>query len=154
MAQALRAPRDPAWVADGYVSERWLPVSPVTGRIDAFEWKAPFGQVEGPVEEGSVAAEQAIANLPAVVEDAEPEPAPPPRKGNGADIITAPQAAEPQAERAAVAAKPPVPANATPEGQKAAANTKEPVPFFGYAPDDPGVKDPHAEKSTTRLRLF
>ena len=28
--QALRAPRDPAWVADGFVSERWLPLSPVT----------------------------------------------------------------------------------------------------------------------------
>ena len=36
------APRDPAWTADGFVSERWLPVSPVTGRLDAFEWKVPL----------------------------------------------------------------------------------------------------------------
>ena len=41
LARALRAPRDPAWVADGIVSERWQPVSPVTGELDAFEWKAP-----------------------------------------------------------------------------------------------------------------
>ena len=41
LARALRAPRDPVWVADGVVSERWQPVSPVTGELDAFEWKAP-----------------------------------------------------------------------------------------------------------------
>ena len=42
MARALNARRDPAWTADGFVSERWLPVSPVTGRLDAFEWKDPL----------------------------------------------------------------------------------------------------------------
>ncbi|TFF18072.1 heme biosynthesis protein HemY [Jiella endophytica] len=41
MAKAIRAPRDPAWTADGVVSEHWAPVSPVTGRLDAFEWKSP-----------------------------------------------------------------------------------------------------------------
>ena len=42
LARALRAPRDPAWVADGVVSDRWAPVSPVTGRLDAFEWRIPM----------------------------------------------------------------------------------------------------------------
>jgi HemY protein len=28
LARAVRAPRDPAWTADGYVSEEWAPVSP------------------------------------------------------------------------------------------------------------------------------
>jgi HemY protein len=42
MMRALHARRDPAWTADGFVSERWLPVSPVTGRLDAFEWKDPL----------------------------------------------------------------------------------------------------------------
>jgi HemY protein len=41
LARASRAPRDPAWVADGIVSETWMPVSPVTGRIGAFEWIEP-----------------------------------------------------------------------------------------------------------------
>jgi HemY protein len=42
MKRALHARRDPAWTADGFVSERWLPVSPVSGRLDAFEWKDPL----------------------------------------------------------------------------------------------------------------
>nr|WP_314256597.1 heme biosynthesis HemY N-terminal domain-containing protein [uncultured Devosia sp.] len=41
LSRAMRAPRDPAWTADGMVSDEWEPVSPVTGRLDAFEWKVP-----------------------------------------------------------------------------------------------------------------
>jgi HemY protein len=41
LARAARAPRDSAWIADGVVSDRWQPISPVTGRIDAFAWEAP-----------------------------------------------------------------------------------------------------------------
>lgn len=41
LARAMRAPRDPAWTADGIVSDEWEPISPVTGRLDAFEWKVP-----------------------------------------------------------------------------------------------------------------
>lgn len=41
LARAARAPRDPAWVADGVISDHWKPVSPVTGRIGAFEWRDP-----------------------------------------------------------------------------------------------------------------
>lgn len=51
LAKAVRAPRDPAWTADGYVSERWLPASPVTGDIDAFQWRVPVEQI-APVVEG------------------------------------------------------------------------------------------------------
>jgi HemY protein len=42
MARAVHARRDPAWTADGFVSERWLPVSPVTGRLDALQWRDPL----------------------------------------------------------------------------------------------------------------
>lgn len=41
LARAMRAPRDPAWTADGIISDEWEPISPVTGRLDAFEWKVP-----------------------------------------------------------------------------------------------------------------
>ena len=41
LSRASRAPRDPVWIADGFVSETWAPISPVTGRIDAFEWREP-----------------------------------------------------------------------------------------------------------------
>ena len=45
MARALRAPRDPEWTADGFVSDRWMPVSPVSGRLDAFQWKVPLAEI-------------------------------------------------------------------------------------------------------------
>jgi HemY protein len=41
LARAARAPRDKAWIADGIVSETWAPVSPTTGRLDAFVWDTP-----------------------------------------------------------------------------------------------------------------
>jgi HemY protein len=39
--RAVRARHDPVWTADGYVSDRWRPVSPVSGRLDAFQWQTP-----------------------------------------------------------------------------------------------------------------
>jgi HemY protein len=45
MARALNAAHDPAWTADGIVSDRWLPVSPVSGRLDAFQWKVPVAEL-------------------------------------------------------------------------------------------------------------
>lgn len=41
LARSVNALPDPAWTADGQVSETWLPTSPVTGKLDAFEWKVP-----------------------------------------------------------------------------------------------------------------
>ena len=45
MGRALRAARDPQWSADGFVSDRWMPVSPVSGRLDAFQWKVPLAEL-------------------------------------------------------------------------------------------------------------
>ncbi len=41
LARAARAPRDPAWIADGLISDEWAPASPVTGKLDAFQWQTP-----------------------------------------------------------------------------------------------------------------
>ena len=46
LARAVNAPRDPAWTADGIVSETWQPVSPVTGALDAFQWRVPLETAE------------------------------------------------------------------------------------------------------------
>ena len=154
MAQALRAPRDPAWVADGFVSEKWLPVSPVTGRIDAFEWKAPFGQLEGPIEEGSLAAEEAIATLPPVSATRTESGAEQPSKAIILPISASAEPIKAPKDELAVATKTPAPTNATPQTQKSSESEEEPVPFFGRPPDDPGVKDPDAAQPSTRLRLF
>lgn len=73
LSQAVRAPRDPAWTADGYVSETWEPVSPVTGKLDAFEWKVPVEQLAGPSLDNQPPAEafdRARASLPPVRETA------------------------------------------------------------------------------------
>jgi HemY protein len=43
LARAVRAPLDKAWVADGIVSVEWQAVSPVTGKLDAFQWVMPGG---------------------------------------------------------------------------------------------------------------
>ncbi|CAL74256.1 conserved hypothetical protein; putative signal peptide;putative HemY porphyrin biosynthesis protein [Bradyrhizobium sp. ORS 278] len=50
--RAVRARHDPAWTADGYVSDRWRPISPVTGRLDAFQWQTPVASL--PSERNSV----------------------------------------------------------------------------------------------------
>lgn len=41
LARAVRAPRDPIWFADGITADEWEPVSPLTGKLDAFEWRVP-----------------------------------------------------------------------------------------------------------------
>lgn len=64
LARAVHAPRDKAWVADGIVSDRWAPISPVTGRLDAFEWREP--------PEGASAAGTAV--IDAVVGDLDDAP--------------------------------------------------------------------------------
>jgi HemY protein len=46
LARAVSASRDPAWTADGVVSERWMPVSPVSGAFDVFEWRVPVADLE------------------------------------------------------------------------------------------------------------
>lgn len=47
LARAVHAPRDKAWIADGVVSDRWSPVSPVSGRLDAFRWNTPPELISG-----------------------------------------------------------------------------------------------------------
>src|SRR5580698_8676794 len=63
--RAVRALHDPVWTADGYVSAVWRPVSPVSGRLDAFQWQMPLaalpsdknGTIESsPFEEAMLAA--------------------------------------------------------------------------------------------------
>ncbi|RAI28885.1 heme biosynthesis protein HemY, partial [Rhodoplanes elegans] len=53
MRRALQATRDPTWTADGLVSAKWMPASPISGRIDAFEWRIPIADLapQGPVIE-------------------------------------------------------------------------------------------------------
>ena len=88
--RAVRALHDPAWTADGYVSDRWRPVSPVTGRLDAFQWQTPVAALPSdksetietsPFEEAMLATPHRAVVLeppaPAAVEPAKPLIKPP-----------------------------------------------------------------------------
>jgi len=48
LSRAVRAPRDRVWTADGYVSDNWLPISPISGEVGAFEWRVPVEQLGAP----------------------------------------------------------------------------------------------------------
>ena len=140
MARALHAVRDPAWTADGYVSDRWMPVSPVSGRLDAFQWKVPLAEIgvsrdviEG--DELEMAAKPRPAIRPAVIAAPIPEAVAP---------VAEPQKSAPPA----IASPPPVP-------------RPEPVIPLVHAPDDPGPEpssdldpEPGAPGGSRGLRLF
>ena len=99
MARAVRAAPDPAWTADGVVSERWMPVSP-SGRLDAFQWKVPLAEIgfSRPIIEATEPAPAVEpltpveAALPPVAEPTAPEPAKPARRAKAK--APAPQAVE------------------------------------------------------------
>lgn len=74
LARAVSAQRDPAWTADGVVSEQWVPVSPVTGQLDACQWRVPVEALES-TDSGLLAdklAELAALGAPLDAIDAKP----------------------------------------------------------------------------------
>ena len=146
MTRAVRARRDPAWTADGLVSDRWMPVSPVTGRLDAFVWMEPLPQLGGTPGDVIEAGEEPAALTAPLAPAAQPVP----------EITVASPVVQPA---------PPVPASAAPEPSLAevtpapaagtrivtpaapAANFEKVIPLL-HAPDDPG---PDGEPQTEPL---
>jgi len=111
LARAVHAAPDPEWTADGHVSKRWLAASPVSGRLDAFEWRVPLTGITG-----------------AQVIEPEPLPAVP-------AAPTQLAAVPPPAEVAAEA----VPRGGEPSQSRPERTPKpEPVIPLVHAPDDPG----------------
>ncbi len=150
--RAVRALHDPVWTADGYVSDRWRPVSPVSGRLDAFRWQMPLsalpsgnGAVEvSPFEQAMLAPttpraepasepSDALSDAPLLVaqDNAPAKPV--------ADVAPAP----PPAEAAAMAAPPLFRARTDiPATTEKSAGTVPPVIIpIVRPPDDPGVDD-------------
>jgi HemY protein len=95
--RAVRARHDPVWTADGYVSDRWRPVSPVSGRLDAFQWQTPLA---------SLPSDQSAAIEAMEFREAFNEAVPAPRR------VEPPR--EPQAEMAPPAEVTPLPREAPP----------------------------------------
>jgi HemY protein len=120
LARAVNAAPDPVWTADGHISDRWLPSSPVTGKLDAFEWRVPVT--------GMISAAPVIEPEPVVVPAAVAPPA------IEAESTPASEPALPLPSNDAVAAAP------TPRAAV-------PVIPLVHAPDDPGPDG--IEKSET-----
>lgn len=164
MLRAVRAALDPAWTADGYVSERWRPVSPVTGRLDAFQWLTPVAALppeKTPVLDADIAADGPA--LPAPIE-ANLVETPPAETPPAAVLPPAPSASQDNEPVVPTVSSPVVPAaDARPTEAPAAppAANDVPPPVFRprrdiekpdaaripavipivRAPDDPGVAD-------------
>jgi HemY protein len=155
MTRALHAARDPAWTADGIVSDHWLPVSPVTGELDAFRWKAPVSEIAGPkliepreVEDVIEAAPTGRAT-PARREEAEPDethvaeaaPTAPAMRGEN----EARHGSEARAQQAT-----PMPR----AGNPAAPPVVDAVIPLVHAPDDPGPPDERPPDPARRRSFF
>ena len=155
LARALRAPRDRAWIADGYVSDRWLPVSPVTGAVDAFEWKAPVDAIGRGQDMPLIAdAVEPPRDASAMAQDVEADPAESP-----VVVDVTPTVHE---ERAADAAKDgqakdtPAPSAAetkpgTEPGRKSKTESASDAYTPTRPPDDPGVSPSDSDESPMSL---
>jgi HemY protein len=141
MARALTARRDPAWTADGFVSDRWLPVSPITGRLDAFEWKDPLaGEPAGALIEAS---ERAVLEAPKArpVQEMEPPRSSDDRGDGGGGGGEPPR--EPRQP-------PPKPAPAQLSVPDKSEVVIEPPPTSSSPP--PSAQEPHNELPSRRIR--
>jgi HemY protein len=161
--RAVRALHDPVWTADGYVSSTWRPVSPVTGRLDAFVWQAPLAALPSdknatiepsPFEEAMLAPPAPRREPPAVLASepaAEPatapiEPAALAPQDNSPVVTLAP---EPAPAAPPSPAEPPQPAPlfrarqdlAKHDQPKATPSSIPAVIPIVRAPDDPGIDD-------------
>jgi HemY protein len=133
MSRALRAPRDPAWSADGFVSDRWMPVSPVSGRLDAFQWKVPLAQLGD--DRGTIDSDDWESDRPPVV--VTPQPELPLRATTAAAPIAEPVAPASR-PTAALTGSPPKPAKTAPKtAPKTAQRVEALIPLL-HVPDDPG----------------
>jgi HemY protein len=135
LARAVRAPRDRAWIADGYVSDRWLPVSPVTGAVDGFEWKAPVDAI-GRGDDSLLIDERPEPGVPEA-----PASLALPRSSEVVEV-------RPAREKEEMAKAPPpaaVPQPATEPKPKPAIFVPD------RAPDDPGVAQVETDESLTSL---
>jgi HemY protein len=124
--RAVRALHDPVWTADGYVSDRWRPVSPVTGRIDAFQWQTPLAALpsdRASTIETEILRETVLAPPPAVPKPVVPVPTEVTPSAPAQDLAAEPEVSA-QPEPVADAA--PEPAEAPPLPKPAPA----PPPLF------------------------
>lgn len=163
LARAVTAPRDAAWIADGVTSDRWAAISPVSGVLDAFEWRVPADEAEGGEERilGADLTEFIASGEPdTVIVKAEPVVAVPEAKPQPkAAAAEAPAAAATVAKEAPTTAAPAEPtskpAKRAPDRSREAEPRTERTRIFTspHAPDDPGPAADEEETPPTGLGL-
>jgi len=152
--RAVRALHDPVWTADGYVSATWRPVSPVTGRLDAFQWQTPLAALPSdktiepsPFEEAMLAPPASPRGPAALTSESEPPVAP-----VTPAIEAAPSAAQDNAPPAPVAAEPPPATSPAPPAPPPPAPAESPTvasaPLFRARQDLPRTDMPKAAPSS------
>ena len=118
VARASRARRDPAWIADGVVSDRWAPISPVSGRLDAFQWQSPPDVLVAPelppVDDVTGDLDDQVKVLPPAAPPM-PEAKAAPVEPTPEPVREEPVTAKPAPVAPAPVAEPPVAAPPTPE---------------------------------------
>ena len=148
--RAVRALHDPAWTADGYVSDRWRPVSPVTGRLDAFQWQTPVAALpsdKGAAIESSPFEEAMLATPRRAVVIAPPEPVDEPATEPTAPVTSEPPAAQDNTPPPAATAGPAAVEPAAPEPSR-----PEPAPAPPPAPPKPAEAAPSQPAPLFRSR--
>jgi HemY protein len=139
MLRAVRAAHDPAWTADGYVSDRWRPVSPVSGRLDAFQWVTPVAAL--PPDKNrfieSAALEEALLAAPRVM----PAPLATTAPAGNSPVASDPSPGAPAAAVTALnGTQPPVFRSRPAEEAAKSASIPAVIPIL-RAPDDPGITE-------------
>lgn len=177
LARAVHAPRDPAWTADGIVADQWAPTSPVTGALDAFEWRVPVEALDKPDAALVTARTDALIKLGTEKRIDEPKA---PAGDSDSETIEVVPPAKPAEEVRPLAAKArsdiedvvaePVPerprhvepsrpsATVTPLQPAAAPSSRKPLDASAFitpqqhAPDDPGPRSP-ADEADAKSKL-
>jgi HemY protein len=150
--RAVRALHDPVWTADGYVSDRWRPVSPVTGQLDAFKWQTPLAALPSD-RQATVEASPFEQAMLAPSRRDEPPREPPAEAVAAAGVQDNSPQATAVAEPALAAAPPPPPHSEPPPATAAplfrarrdiAKGSQQSIPAvipIVRPPDDPGIDD-------------
>jgi HemY protein len=132
LARAVHADPDPAWTADGVVSETWAPKSPVTGALDAFQWRVPLENLEKADSPALTAKRDqlhALTARPDIAAVAEPRSSQLPVRGPAAPAVHTP-AAQPAQAATPTTASPVTKLSATPPTQATSpAPTTSPAPM-------------------------
>ncbi|MBO0734078.1 MAG: tetratricopeptide repeat protein [Methylocapsa sp.] len=112
LARASRAPRDPCWIADGVMSDQWMPASPVSGKLGAFVWKRPDERIAAGAEPAEAVFRPiaAPASQAVFLEKTQTRAIPPPGPQQPDTSAPAAGRAEPQAAAEANSPSPEAPA--------------------------------------------